>query len=140
MNETAEEIIRDMLIYMGNLDGSFCEHCKHDPRNCSNDGVCFQMSRAGAGFSGRIRRVGKAEGGCETQSLPDGVAWPCYEDGSPVSFGDRLHDDNGGGDFGVSVFNFTPNGVLLGNRKKKAQLIKYGEPVVPSTGERVASS
>ena len=39
-----------------------------------------------------------------TNQLPEGVKWPCYEDGTPVKFGDVI--DNGTGHFPVRSFRF----------------------------------
>ena len=32
----------------------------------------------------------------KARALPDGMEWPCYEDGEPVKFGSKYVDDNGG--------------------------------------------
>ncbi len=43
-----------------------------------------------------------------TGQLPEGVKWPCYEDGEPVKFGDVI--DNGAGHFTARSFRFRKNG------------------------------
>ena len=43
-----------------------------------------------------------------TGQLPEGVKWPCYEDGTPVKFGDVI--DNGAGHFTARSFRFRESG------------------------------
>lgn len=42
-----------------------------------------------------------------TDQLPKGVKWPCYEDGTPVQFGDVI--DNGIAHFPARSFRFREN-------------------------------
>ena len=46
-----------------------------------------------------------------TGQLPEGVKWPCYEDGTPVKFGDVI--DNGTCPFRAKSFRFRKNGWVI---------------------------
>ena len=65
-----------------------------------------------------------------TGQLPEGVKWPCYEDGTPVKFGDVI--DNGTFHFRAKSFRFRESGWViydseLSANAKQAKTGGYGD-------------
>ena len=65
-----------------------------------------------------------------TGQLPEGVKWPCYEDGTPVKFGDVIK--NGPGHFRAKSFRLRESGWViydseLSANAKQAKTGGYGD-------------
>ena len=65
-----------------------------------------------------------------TGQLPEGVKWPCYEDGTPVKFGDVIK--RGPGHFPAKSFRFRESGWVIYDAElaataKQAKTGGYGD-------------
>ncbi len=56
--DSLEAVARDMLIFLGNDEGVFCEHCVGNGEGCCGEYLCATMAEARNNFLARLEALG----------------------------------------------------------------------------------